>query len=367
MKNIILTLALLLPCIAFSQALRIPNDINYRSTVGRNLGPLNITVHYGSPGVKGREGKIWGTEVAPYGYNVLGFGSNMPSPWRAGADEATTITLSHDALVNGRQLPAGKYALFMALYPDSITVIFNKNHDGWGSYFYNKDMDALHVNTRQQKTNSAMLERLEYRFENQTPNAVDLALHWENWKIPVTISIDRKALTLQDIQRQMSGHLGFDVPSLQAAADWSLQNDVNYEQALNWINSATNPALGGLNSFAALSTQAGLLEKLGRKKQSDSVMDAAMQNATVFELHRYGRQLLAQQKTSEALKVFTGNYNKHKGAWPTHVGMMRGYSASGDLKKALEHARLALPQAPDEQNKKVLQDAITQLSSGKPL
>ena len=46
---------------------------------------------------------------------------------------------------------------------------------------------------------------------------------------------------------------------------------------------------------------------------------------------------------------------------------MRGYSASGDLKKALESAKSALQQAPDELNKKSLMDAIKQLESGKAL
>jgi hypothetical protein len=57
----------------------------------------------------------------------------------------------------------------------------------------------------------------------------------------------------------------------------------------------------------------------------------------------------------------------HAGAWPTNVGMMRGLSATGNLKKALEHAKLALAQAPDEENKGGLQMAIKTLSEGKPL
>ncbi len=36
---------------------------------------------------------------------------------------------------------------------------------------------------------------------------------------------------------------------------------------------------------------------------------------------------------------------------PTHVGLARGYSANGDLKQALEHARKALAQAPDSLNR----------------
>jgi hypothetical protein len=39
----------------------------------------------------------------------------------------------------------------------------------------------------------------------------------------------------------------------------------------------------------------------------------------------------------------------------------------GDIKKALEEAKLALPQAPDDLNKRSLEQAIQKLSEGKAL
>src|SRR5512139_524098 len=85
-----------------AQGLRIPNStVNQPSMAGRTLGATDIRIHWNAPGVKGREGKIWGTDVAPYGFNVLGFGSDKPSPWRAGADENTTIQFSTDVKING--------------------------------------------------------------------------------------------------------------------------------------------------------------------------------------------------------------------------------------------------------------------------
>ena len=46
---------------------------------------------------------------------------------------------------------------------------------------------------------------------------------------------------------------------------------------------------------------------------------------------------------------------------------MRGYAAAGDKKKALEEAKLALAQAPDEGNKKNLERLIKQLQEGKDI
>lgn len=350
-----------------AQALRIPQSQNLHNSVGRRLAATDINIEWSAPAVRGREGKIWGTPIAHYGYSVLGFGSNVESPWRAGADECTKISFSTDVTINGKMLPAGKYAFFIAVYEDSCVLIFNKNTASWGSYFYRKDLDVLHVKTVQKKNQQPLEERLAYRFENQTVNSVDVVLAWEYWKIPFSVQVDVKKTTLANIQAQMSGELGFDVPSLTAAANWCLQNEVNYEQALNWINSAIDPSLGGNRTFNSLSTKAQLLEKMGKGSESEVLMKEAVERGTAIELHQYGRQLLNQKKPQEAIRIFELNHKRHNGAWPTNVGMMRGYSALGDYKKALEYAKLALSQAPDDLNKQTINNAIKQLESGKAL
>jgi len=362
-----LLLAALCTTQANSQALRIPQNTNFVSMAGRKVGVTDIQIHYSAPGVKGREGKIYGTDVVHFGYTVLGFGSNVASPWRAGADECTVMSFSTDVTINGKKLPAGKYAFFIEVQPDSSVLNFNKNHEAWGSYFYRKELDVLHVSTVQKKNLPALQERLVYNFSNQTDRSVDISLDWERWSFPIHVEVDLKATVLEDIRRQMSGAIGFDPPSLEAAAQWCVDNDTNYEEALNWISSATNPQLGGRNTFAALSTRSRILMKMGKDKEAADVMNTAMENASVQELHSYGRQLLNQKKLTEALAVFQKNYDKNKAAWPTNAGMMRIYSAMGDYKKAMEYAKAALAQAPDEPNKKILEGAIKTLSEGKAL
>lgn len=368
--RIIFALLLVSFCVTHlsAQLLQLPDGgVNLKNSVGRRVGVTDMEVHWNAPGVKGREGKIWGTDVAPYGFTVLGFGSYVQSPWRAGANENTTVSFSTDVMINGVPLAAGKYGFFIAVYPDSCTLIFNKNTKAWGSYFYNSSLDVMRVTTRQQKDLKENRERLIYTFSNETPQSVELALEWEKWRIPMTVSVDLKKTTLASIRTQMSGAMGFDPASLEAAAAWCLQNEVNETEALNWINSAVDPSLGGVQTFSALRTKAGLLTRTNKKPEADAMMKNAMEKATVMELHSYGRELLTQQKVKEALEVFLLNYTKHNGAWPTNAGLMRGYSAVGDYKKALEHAKLALPQVPNEQTKKVIEQAIQKLSEGKPM
>ena len=362
----ILSLSLVLQH-ATAQALRIPQNTNLVCLAGRKVGVTEMEIHYSAPGVKGREGKIYGTNVVPFGYEVLGFGSAVASPWRAGADECTTMYFSTDVNINGQHLPAGKYAFFIEVHEDNSVLIFNKNVKEWGSYFYRKEMDVLHVPTTQQKNLPELQERLVYDFSNQTDSSVDINLTWERWRFPIHVSVDIKRTVLENIREQMSGAIGFDPASLEAAAQWCVANDTNYTEALNWINAAVDPQMGGRNSFNALQTKAALLKKLGKEAEADTIMKTAINNASSMELHFYGRQLMNENKLPEALQVFQKNYDKNKGAWPTNMGMMRIYSAMGDYKKALGYAKAALPQAPDDATKKFLETAIQNLQEGKAL
>jgi transposase len=47
------------------------------------------------------------------------------------------------------------------------------------------------------------------------------------------------------------------------------------------------------------------------------------------------------------------------------MGMMRGYSAINNYKKALEYAQKALPQAPDKVNKDNIERLMKMLQEGK--
>ncbi len=359
--------ACLLPLALSAQFVTLPDNTNHKSMIGQRLGVTDIEINWVAPGVKGREGKIWGTPVAHYGFQDLGFGTAKAAPWRAGANENTTFRFSTDVTIQGKPLAAGKYGFAIALYADSCTLIFSKNADAWGTFFYKPEEDALRVTVRQQKDQAQSREWLAYTFSEPANNSITVALEWERWRIPFTIGVDVKKTTLASIRSQMSGAMGFDPPSLQTAAQWCLNNTDNYEEALRWISDATDPRLGGIQTFNALSTKAKLLEKLGRQAEGDKAMQTALDNASAQELHAYGRQLIGEKKPKEALEIFQKNHQKHKGAWPTEVGLARGYSANGNVAKALEHAKVALAQAPDDLNKRSIEAMVKTLGEGKTL
>lgn len=368
MKKLHLTLVFL--CLVSwlnAQNLTLPaGGFNQKSGIWQRIGITDVKITWDAPGVKGREGQIFGTTVVHYGFQNLGFGTSQAAPWRAGANECTTFEVSTDVKIDGQLLPKGKYGFFIAVYPDSCTLLFSKNSQAWGSFFYDPADDALRVTVRQQKNLPGSREWLAYTFSDPTENSAVVALEWERWRIPFTVSVDLAGTVIASMRRELQSSTGFIGSNWQYAAQFCLQKETNLEEALTWANNAINPPLG-IESFSTLQLKAQILEKLKRTEESEKIMQAALDKATILEMHGYGRQLISQKKPAKALEVFLANFKKNGDTWPTHVGLARGYSAAGDLQKALEHAKIALPQAPDDLNRKSVEGMIKTLSSGKAL
>lgn len=143
----------------------------------------DITFDFSRPGVKGRA--IWG-ELVPYGLAEGNqYSDNKPYPWRAGANQNTTIECSKDILINGNKLPAGKYSIHMIPSEKDWEVIFNKANDGWGSYKYDQSQDVFRIKVTPEKASHQ--EYLTYGFDIMDPSSATAFLHWEKLKVPFKI------------------------------------------------------------------------------------------------------------------------------------------------------------------------------------
>src|SRR5262249_28798310 len=138
---------------------------------------------------------------------------------------------------------------------------------------------------------------------------------------------------------------------------------------LEWSEAAISMPFIGQKNFETLSGKAMVLGKMGREDEAKTIMQTALKDptATSLQIHMYGRQLLTAKKVSEAMEVFQLNAQRNGDAWPVHVGLARGYAAIGENQKALDHAKKALPQAPDELNRKSLEAMVKALSEGQPI
>lgn len=341
---------------------QLPSGGNKKAITGERIGLTDVTIHYDRPAVKGREGKIWGSLVH-VGFTDQGFGNSKAAPWRAGANENTTIEFSNDVKIEGQPLKKGKYGLFMAYDPSEVTLIFSNNSTSWGSYYYNEKEDALRVKVKPVATNNST-EWLKYEFMNQTENAATIALLWEKRMIPFRVETDYIKDQIASFQKELRTERGFYWLAWNQAAQWCLQHNVNLEQALQWADSASGPSFGGQALFTPKATKSQILEKLGRSTEATALMKEALPLANMQEIHGYARSLLAQKKAKEAMEVFQMNYKKNGNQFTTLVGLTRGYSANADYKNALKYAELALLLAPDNNNKNAVAGMIEKLKKG---
>jgi hypothetical protein len=341
---------------------------NQRASVTQQVGPVTVTISYASPRVvlKGndRRGKIWG-KLVPYGLTELDFNECKSCPWRAGANENTVFAISDEVKVQGKSLPAGTYGLFAITGPEEWTFIFSRNATSWGSYWYDPKEDALRVTAKPGK--GEYHEWLTYEFVEREPAKATVALKWEEVQVPLTITVeDVHTRWVSKMKDELRGYTGFYWENWQRAADYCLRNKVALPEALDWAQRGAGPNFGGDNQITAVATLARALEANGKAAEAAKTWDKAINlpGATPVQIHQVGRSLLNDGKAQQALSVFQTNAKRFPNQWPVHVGLMRGYAGVGDAKKALEEARLAIKQAPDEGNKKALTGAIAKLEKG---
>jgi hypothetical protein len=347
-----------------------PDGNNQKAQVTQYVGPVRVGIEYSSPAVHtaggvDRRGAIWG-KLVPYGMTDLGL-SGRPSPWRGGANENTVFEVSHDVLIEGKPLPAGRYGLHMIAGPEMWTLIFSKNSIAWGSFQYNEADDALRVTVKPHK--HEYREWLTYEFTTRRPTEAVAEMQWEDLAVAWSLRVpDPNEIYVSRLSQELTGAVGFTWQGWDAAAQFCLTHDTHLEQGLKWSEIAAGTLVGDAN-FTTLSTKAQLLSKLGRESEARATMDTAMHlpSAKPGQIHQYGRTLLAQKKVAEAIAVFEYNAAHFGDQWPTHVGLARGYAAAGDNRKALEQARLALAQAPDPLNRAALEEMIKALEAGQPI
>jgi tetratricopeptide (TPR) repeat protein len=350
-----------------AQLTSLPDGGNKKAWVGERVGLTDITIEYSRPGVKGRDGKIWG-QLIHTGFKDLGFGTSKAAPWRAGANENTTIQFSTDVKIEGQPLAAGKYAFFVAYDAAEPMLIFSRNTTSWGSFFYNDKEDALRVKVKTMPMDKGV-EWLKYEFMNQTENSATIALEWEKQMIPFKVEADYVSTQLESFRKELRSEKSFNPgwQSYQQAARFTVDRNVDLEEGLKWADQSISEPFIGEANFVTLSTKADLLNKLGRSAEADTIMKRALAMGSMQQIHGYGRQLLQQKRGKEALAVFKLNYDKNPNQFTTLMGLTRGYSATADYKNALKYANMAVNLAPNEQNKKFVQDAIEKLKNSQDI
>jgi hypothetical protein len=143
-----------------------------RGSVTQRIAEVSITVDYSRPVARGRE--LFG-KLVPWG-----------RVWCPGADDATTIELSGNVKVDGKDLAAGKYSLWAEPNESRWTMIFNRDHAVWHTR-YPEGQDALRLEIVP-RTGSHM-ETLAFYFPVVDGRKGELVFHWGTIIVPMGIEV----------------------------------------------------------------------------------------------------------------------------------------------------------------------------------
>lgn len=191
-------------------------------TLKQNVGLSEVEITYSRPGMKGRT--IFG-DLVPY--NEL---------WRTGANKATSITLSSEATIGGKKVPAGSYSIFTVPGKTQWEVIINKETELWGTGGYKKEDDVARFMVKPTKLNNAV-ETFTMDFRKFTDEGCELFMQWENTEVSIALGVDANAQAWANIKSEVEkieGSWRVYVRSAQYAAN----TGENLEEALTYIDKA---------------------------------------------------------------------------------------------------------------------------------
>ena len=241
MRNL-LAAALLLAASSTLAEVKLP-QASPATTVSHEIGISKVTLGFHRPGVKWR--KIWGGLV-PLG-----------QVWRLGANNATTVELSHAATINGQPVAAGKYALFAIPTEKEWTLILNSKHEQWGAYFHDPKLDVMRFSVTPEK--AAFQEWFDIDLIPVSDRALRAAVTWETVRVPFTIAFDTPSLVWKSIDAALQPAAKPDWQAWHQAVRYSLETGARLDEASAWMDKAM-----ATESFWNYELKARLLHRQGR-------------------------------------------------------------------------------------------------------
>lgn len=242
---------LLLTVIAVNaQQFRTPRP-SPNATITQTIGVTDVSIDYSCPGVKER--KIWG-DLVPF-----------DKVWRTGANEVTSITFSDPVKVNGKSLTAGTYGIHTIPGENEWDVIFSGDTKVNDPSNFDEKKEKLRIKVK--PVQNSYTERMAFTFSDMNENSAIVNLVWEKIKVSFKVEVETQELTLSKARNTVDWNTPFQ------AAQYCLTNNVNFDEAVKWIEASTL-----LNeNYWNMRIKARILEKVGRKAEATSILERAVE------------------------------------------------------------------------------------------
>lgn len=219
MRKITLFLILILAALPLVAQVQLPRA-SPTASVSQTIGTTKITIDYHRPGMKGRT--IWG-DLVPFG-----------KVWRTGANEATTITFTDPVKIEGKEVAAGKYALFTIPGADKWTFILSSDPGQFGAFSYDEKKDSLRVEVTPSPAPAA--EWMRFTIEPTSPTAATIMLNWEKTAVPIRVEVDVNKIVWSRIDAAVAAAKPADSDTFVAAAQYAADTNQRLDEGLTWAD-----------------------------------------------------------------------------------------------------------------------------------
>ena len=228
------------------------------ATVKQRVGLTDIEVDYSRPNKNGRE--IFGGLV-PYG-----------KLWRTGANAVTKIKFSKPVTLDGKEIPAGEYALFTIPTADEWTIIVSKDAKVQSAADYKQENDAARI-TAKPEPNPVTIETFTISLGDVKGASATLNFLWDKTRVPVKLTTADVEQVSKQLDAAVSAGTPLDPRTAYQAAAFYYDNNKDMNQAAKWVDQALqkNP-----DAYFMHYKKAQIQAKLGNKAEATASAQKAI-------------------------------------------------------------------------------------------
>ncbi|MEM7551320.1 MAG: DUF2911 domain-containing protein [Bacteroidota bacterium] len=234
----------------------------------QTVGLTEIELDFSRPGIKDR--LIFGPEskgaLVPYG-----------KIWRTGANAATTISFSDDVKFGGKDVEAGKYALYTIPNDGEWTVMLYEDLSLGGNVAnYDESKEYARFSSKSKNVDHSHESFFMY-VDDITSTSANLYIVWDKTKawVPIEVTYDDK-VTAQ-IEAQLENPMASVANLYFSASSYYFNEGKDLNQALEWMNKGLE-----INdrAFWHMHTKAKILAQLGKKEEAIEVAKISKEKAS---------------------------------------------------------------------------------------
>lgn len=227
----------------------------------QTVGLTEITFSYSRPSKRDRI--VFGN-VVPY-----------DKMWRFGANKNSTITISEEIYFGQDTLPKGTYAMFVMPGKESWELNFYNDFSNWGTPEKWDDTKVVLKLKTPVIVLDTPIETMEISIENIGTASATLGISWDQVQVVYPFNLKTQKQVVENIEKVMAGPSASDY---YRSAKYYLNEGLNPEQALDWINKAV--ALRGESAYWMTRVQAELFAKNGNYSQAIQAAKLSITAAT---------------------------------------------------------------------------------------